>query len=76
MSWPVSVARPILITTFELQANNGGESKTLLSAGTNKNQMIADTLRKAGDLLQAQDASPFRVAAYRRAVLQHCARAN
>lgn len=35
--------------------------------GTEENQCIAEQLREAADLLQAQDANPFRVNAYRRA---------
>lgn len=35
--------------------------------GTEENQCIAEQLREAADLLQAQGANPFRVNAYRRA---------
>jgi hypothetical protein len=39
----------------------------VMPQGTEENQCIAEQLREAADLLQAQDANPFRVNAYRRA---------
>lgn len=41
--------------------------ETAPSLAATENQPIADRLREAADLLQAQQANPFRVAAYRRA---------
>jgi hypothetical protein len=39
----------------------------VMPQGTEENQCIAEQLREAADLLQAQGANPFRVNAYRRA---------
>lgn len=50
--------------------NDKGSSARSSANGLRENQRIAEMLERVAELLEAQDASPFRAAAYRRAAIE------
>jgi hypothetical protein len=50
--------------------NEKGSSARSSANGLRENQRIAEMLERVAELLEAQDASPFRAAAYRRAAIE------
>jgi DNA polymerase/3'-5' exonuclease PolX len=58
------------LAAVQVVADEGSSSTPPITDGLRENHRIAELLERIAELLQAQDASPFREAAYRRAAIE------